>query len=159
MGGWSGAAWDPGYFLLAYLSPDYMYSAAWDTSSVMMEFTMKGAGENGADIKDKMSLMDWYDCLNGNEGCKYNWAVGQIEDAKRLTLIAALEEQILKVYYTVPIVNSYTASLISYKWDYISRDYNTFMGYGGIRNIKYNYDDEAWAKVVADNNGKIDYKG
>lgn len=159
MGGWSGAAWDPGYFLLAYLSPDYMYSAAWDTSSVMMEFTMKGVGKNGADITDTMSLMDWYDCLNGNEGCKYNWAVGQIEDAKRLTLIAALEEQILQVYYTVPIENIYTASLISYKWDYISRDYNTFMSYGGIRNIKYNYDDEAWAKVVADNNGKIDYKG
>ena len=26
-GGWTGAAWDPGYFLLAYLSPDYMYAS------------------------------------------------------------------------------------------------------------------------------------
>ena len=50
MGGWTGAAWNPGYFLLAYLSPAYMYSAAWDTSSQQLTFTMKGVGENGADI-------------------------------------------------------------------------------------------------------------
>ena len=41
-GGWTGAAWDPGYFLLAYLSPDYMYSKAWDTSTETMTFTMPG---------------------------------------------------------------------------------------------------------------------
>lgn len=159
MGGWSGAAWDPGYFLLAYLSPDYMYSATWETDKVQMTFTMKGAGENGADITDTMSLIEWYDCLNGLEGCKYNWAAGQLEDSKRLSLIAALEKEVLKVYYTVPLVNSYSASLISYKWDYISREYNTFMSYGGIRYIKYAYDDAEWADVVAENNGKIDYKG
>ena len=48
MGGWTGAAWDPGYFLLAYLSPAYMYSAAWDTSAEMLQFTMVGAAEDGS---------------------------------------------------------------------------------------------------------------
>ncbi|MCM1560102.1 MAG: ABC transporter substrate-binding protein, partial [Butyrivibrio sp.] len=56
MGGWTGAAWDPGYFLAAYLSPANMYSMAWDTSSQMMTFTMKGVGENGADVTETMSL-------------------------------------------------------------------------------------------------------
>ena len=153
-GGWTGAAWDPGYFLLAYLSPDYMYSTAWDTSTATLTFTMPGEGFDGAGVEMEMSLMDWYDCLNGNTGCKYNWSEGAIPVESRLALIAALEKEILSVYYTVPITYSFGASLISYKFDYITREYNTFMGYGGIRYMNYNYND---TKFVADANGEIDY--
>ena len=156
--GWSGAAWDPGYFLLAYLSPAYMYSTAWDTSSVMMEFTMPGVGENGEDVTDTMSLIDWYACLNGSAGCKYNWAEGALPNTKRLLLIAALEKEVLSVYYSVPIQYSFGASLISYKIEYISYDYNTFMGYGGIRYIKYNFSDYEWEQYVEYNGGEIVYK-
>ena len=158
MGGWSGAAWDPGYFLLAYLSPAYMYSAAWDTSSAMMTFTMKGVGENGADITDTMSLIDWYNCLNGASGAKYNWSRTAISEDLRLQLIAALEEQVLSVYYTVPLANSFSASMLSYKVDYVTYEYNTFMGYGGIKYMTYNFDDEAWAAKVAAEGGQLNYK-
>ena len=158
LGGWTGAAWDPGYFLLAYLSPDYMYSAAWDTASTQMTFTMKGVGENGADVTETMGLLDWYDCLNGSEGAKYNWSATALEQSKRLQLIAALEEQVLSVYYTVPLQNEFSASLISYKIDYITYEYNTFMGYGGTKYMTFNYDDDAWAAEVAAQNNKLDYK-
>lgn len=157
-GGWNGAAWDPGYFLLAYLSPAYMYSAAWDTSSAKMEFTIKGAGENGADITDTLSLIEWYNCLNGVSGSKYNLSSGFVSDDVRIELIAALEKEILTVYYTVPLQNHYSASLLSYKVEYITREYNTFMAYGGIKYLKYNYSDQEWAKYVKDNGGEIDYK-
>jgi ABC-type transport system substrate-binding protein len=158
MGGWSGAAWDPGYFLLAYLSPDYMYSAAWDTSSAMMTFTMKGVGANGEDITDTMSLIEWYDCLNGSSGAKYNWSRTALEEDQRLQLIAALEEQVLSVYYTVPLANSFSASMLSYKVDYVTYEYNTFMGYGGLKYMNYNFDDEDWAAKVAEEGGKLNYK-
>ena len=157
-GGWTGAAWDPGYFLLAYLSPDYMYSRAWDTSSEMMTFTMVGVGENGEDITETMSLMEWYDCLNGNSGCKYNWSSNKLPESKRLQLIAALEKAVLTKYYTVPISYSFAASLLSYKVDYITYEYNTFMGYGGMKYMTYNYDDAEWAAIVEENGGQIDYK-
>ncbi len=158
MGGWTGAAWDPGYFLLAYLDSGYMYSAAWDTANTMMEFTMKGVGENGADITETMSLLDWYDCLNGASDAKYNWSATALEESQRLQLIAALEEQVLKVYYTVPLVNNFGASLISYKVDYITYEYNTFMAYGGLKYMTYNFDDEGWAAEVAKYNGELNYK-
>ncbi|MGM9644607.1 MAG: ABC transporter substrate-binding protein [Eubacteriales bacterium] len=158
MGGWTGAAWDPGYFLLAYLSPDYMYSAAWDTSSVEMTFTMKGVGKDGADVTETMSLMEWYDCLNGAAGAKYDWSATALENEQRLQLIAALEEQVLGVYYTVPLYNNFAASLISYKVDYITYEYNTFMGYGGIRYMTYNYNDAEWAEAVAAAGGELNYK-
>ena len=158
MGGWTGAAWDPGYFLLAYLSPDYMYSAAWDTSSAMMTFTMKGVGENGADIEETMSLLDWYDCLNGASGAKYDWSATALEQSQRLQLIAALEEQVLGAYYTVPLYNNFSASLLSYKVDYITYEYNTFMSYGGMKYMKYNFNDGEWAKEVANVGGELNYK-
>ena len=158
MGGWSGAAWDPGYFLLAYLSPDYMYSTAWDTENTMMTFTMKGVGENGEDITETMGLLDWYDCLNGASGAKYDWSANALPQEKRLQLIAALEKQVLSVYYSVPLYNSYAASLLSYKVDYTTYTYNTFMGYGGIRYMTYNYNNYEWDKLVAKNNGQLDYK-
>ena len=157
MGGWTGAAWDPGYFLLAYLSPSYMYSKAWDTSSVMMTFTMKGVGENGEDITETMSLMDWYNALNGAHET-YDWSANALPNEKRLQLIAALEEQVLGVYYSVPLYNNFGASLLSYKVDYITYEYNTFMGYGGVKYMTYNYDDAAWEAEVAAQNGELNYK-
>jgi hypothetical protein len=152
MGGWTGAAWNPGYFLIAYLSPDYMYSTAWDTSSVQMTFTMPGVGENGEDVTATKSLMDWYDLLNGE------WGQGRLEESKRLLLIAALEKEVLKVYYSVPLYNDFSASLISYKVDYVTYEYNTFLGYGGIRYMKYNFSDAEWEGEVAKVNGEFNYK-
>ncbi len=158
MGGWSGAAWDPGYFLLAYLDPGYMYSTAWDTGSTMMTFTMKGVGENGADITETMSLLDWYDCLNGAPGAAYDWSANALEQSQRLQLIAALEKEVLQVYYTVPIGNSFSASLLSYKVDYITYEYNTFMAYGGLKYMTYNYTDGEWLREVDNQKGELDYK-
>lgn len=158
MGGWSGAAWDPGYFLLAYLDEGYMFSAAWDTKNTMMTFTMKGVGEDGADIEETMSLYDWYLCLNGDTSAKYDWSSNTLEESQRTQLIAALEREVLKVYYTVPLQNSFSASLLSYKVDYITYEYNTFMGYGGMKYMRYNYDDYEWALLVWDNYGQLNYK-
>ena len=151
MGGWTGAAWDPGYFLLAYLSPDYMYSAAWDTSAAMMTFTMMGE-------EYTMSLMDWYDCLNGASGAAHNWSDVAVSQEDRLPLIAALEKEVLKVYYTVPLYNNFSASLLSYKVDYVTYTYNTFMAYGGMKYMTYNFTDAEWAEQVAAANGEFDYK-
>lgn len=158
MGGWQGAAWDPGYFLMAYLSDSYMYSYFWDTESVEMTFTMVGVAEDGGDITETMSLMDWWRCLNGDSSAKYDWSETGLEQSKRLQLIAALEKEVLQAYYTVPVANSFSASLISFKLDYITYEYNTFMAYGGIKYAKYNFDDEAWAAEVAKYNGELNYK-
>ena len=158
MGGWTGAAWDPGYFLLAYLSPDYMFSMAWDTANTTMTFTMKGVGANGEDITETMGLLDWYACLNASEGAKYDWSASALPQSKRLQLIAALEQEVLKVYYTVPLVNSFSASLLSYQVDYVTYEYNTFMSYGGTKYMTYNYDDAAWEAEVANQGGQLDYK-
>ncbi len=156
-GGWTGMAWNPGGFLMAYLSDNYRYAQGWDPSKVEMTFTMPKGGANGEDVTETFTLDVWYDCLNGNSGVPYNWSDGAIETASRLELIAALEEVILQTYYTVPYAYSFSAALMSYKHDYITYDYNTFMGYGGLKYMTYNYDDADWAKYVAEQ-GTLNYK-
>ncbi len=158
MGGWSGAAWDPGYFLMAYLHPGTAFSAGWDTTKQMMTFTMKGVGENGADITETMSLMDWYYCLNGATGAKYDWSSAALEESQRLQLIAALEKEVLLMGYSVPTYNTFSASLLSYKVDYVTYEYNTFMAYGGIKYMTFNMDDAEWRANVKAEDGKLNYK-
>lgn len=148
-GGWSGAAWDPGYFLLAYLSPSYMYSAAWDTEHEMLTYT-----PDNVTGEVTMGLLDWYDCLNGQSTTQpYDWSEGMVGNEVRLGIIAALEKVILSKYYTVPYMYYYSAELVSYKYEYATRNYNTFMGYGGIRYMTYSYNDEQWEGVK----GSFDY--
>jgi hypothetical protein len=101
-----------------------------------------------------MALLDWYDCLNGIEGAKENWAIGEVDNDVRLRIIAKLEQAILEAYYTVPLYNNFTAQLLSYKVEFITKDYNTFMAYGGLRYLKYNYTDAEWAAVK----DSFDYK-
>ena len=62
------------------------------------------------------------------------------------------------MYYTVPVANEFSASLLSYKVDYITYEYNTFMSYGGIKYMKYNFTDAEWAAEVAAQGGVLDYK-
>jgi ABC-type transport system substrate-binding protein len=157
--GWRGAAWDPGYFLLAYLDPAYAYSASWDTKKHSLTFTMNGVNAQGEPTnvetdtyQTTMGLMDWYDALNGK------WATGVLDENFRLPLIARMEKEILAQYYTVPISNNYSASLTSYKFDYATYDYNRFMEYGGLRYASYRYDDLEWKRFVQRQGGTLDYK-
>jgi hypothetical protein len=166
-GGWSGAAWDPGYMLMAYLHPSYVYAQGWDCTSHMLTATVRGVASNGAvtnnpedEFTATMRLINngqeygWWDYLNSI------WGAGLLADEFRVELIAAIEEEVLKQYYTIPYSTYYSASLQAYKVSYITYDYNTFMGYGGIKYMTYNYDDAEWFNFVKQNkkNGEINYK-
>ncbi len=160
-GGWTGAAWDPGYLLMAYLQPETAYSAAWDTYTETATFTVRGVDAQGTPTNNpddsftaELPLYNWWYYLNTL------WKTGSLNQEFRVELIAALEGSILTHYYSVPVMYSFGASLISYQVDYITYEYNTFMGYGGIQYMTYNYDDAEWAEWVKNNavNGEINYK-
>ena len=118
---------------------------------------MEGCGPDGSDITATMSLMDWYYCLNSSSA-KYDFTSNALTEAQRLPLIAALEKAVLQAYYSVPLYNNFSASLISYKVDYVTYEYNTFMGYGGMKYMTYNFSDVEWAAEVAKQQGQLNYK-
>ena len=146
-GGWSGAAWDPGYFLLAYLGDGYRYATAWKPDEQILALDPDGEGEEYSTMS--ASLSTWYNALNGSL-----FGEGFVDAEIRLNIIAALEGEILKTYYCVPIYNYYSATLVSNKIEYGTENYNTFMDFGGVRYVTYNYDDYGWNNVKSKQNYK-----
>lgn len=158
MGGWNGAAWNPGYFIMAYLSPDYMYSKSWDTSSHILKATVHGAKlnekgqievtNNANDVYEAElplytgsgATSSWYQLLNST----YYFGDGNLDPEFRCELLAQMEAEVLKQAYSIPFQNSYAASMLSFKVDYITYEYNTFMSYGGIQYMTYKYSDKQW---------------
>lgn len=155
-GAWGQAAFNPAYLLCeTQISKENRYATNWDPKTVSV--TVKATPD--ADHKDGLytyNLEQWRLILQGKEGCPVNFKNFPIED--QLAALGAVETAILKEYYSIPVFSRYSASLMGYKVDYVSYEYNTFMGYGGIRYMTFNYDDTAWAEFVASNNNILNYK-
>lgn len=143
-GGWTGGAWNPYYFIGAYIMDANRYAKGWNPRQCFVKFTVDGT-------EYEKDVYTWYEILNDAEG--KSW-----DTDTRLALVAKLEETILKTYWSIPVINSYAASLITYKCDYISYEYNQFMGYGGIQYMSYNYTDAEWKDFVTEK-GTLNYKG
>lgn len=154
--GWGNAPFNPAYLLCeTQISEDNRYAKKWDPKTVSV--TVKATPD--ADHKDGIytyNLEQWRLILQGKDGCPVNFKNFPMED--QLTALGAVETAILKEYYSIPVFSRYSASLMGYKVDYISYEYNTFMGYGGIRYMTFYYDDTAWAEFVASNNNILNYK-
>lgn len=159
-GAWGNAPFNPAYLLCeTQISDENRYAVKWDPTTV--EVTVKATPDD--DHKDGIytyNLAQWRYILQGKEkdgetlpNFKKDFPM---ED--QLAALGAVETAILKEYYSIPVYSRYAASLMGYKVDYVSYEYNTFMGYGGIRYMTFNYDDTAWAEFVASNNNILNYK-
>lgn len=155
-GAWGNAAFNPAYLLCeTQISAENRYATNWDPKTVSV--TVKATPDDKH--KDGLytyNLEQWRLILQGKDGCPVNFKNFPMED--QLAALGAVETAILKVYYSIPVFSRYSASLMGYKVDYVSYEYNTFMGYGGIRYMTFNYDDTAWAEFVASNNNILNYK-
>lgn len=155
-GAWGNAPFNPAYLLCeTQISKENRYAVNWDpkTVSVTVKATPDDKHEDGVYT---YNLEQWRLILQGKDGCPVNFKNFPMED--QLAALGAVETAILKAYYSIPVFSRYSASLMGYKVDYISYEYNTFMGYGGIRYMTFNYDDTAWAEFVASNNNILNYK-
>lgn len=155
-GAWGNAPFNPAYLLCeTQISKENRYAVNWDpkTVSVTVKATPDDKHEDGVYT---YNLEQWRLILQGNDGCPVNFKNFPMED--QLAALGAVETAILKEYYSIPVFSRYSASLMGYKVDYVSYEYNTFMGYGGIRYMTFNYDDTAWAEFVASNNNILNYK-
>lgn len=155
-GAWGQAAFNPAYLLCeTQISKENRYAVNWDpkTVSVTVKATPDDKHEDGVYT---YNLEQWRLILQGKDDCPVNFKNFPMED--QLAALGAVETAILKAYYSIPVFSRYSASLMGYKVDYISYEYNTFMGYGGIRYMTFNYDDTAWAEFVASNNNILNYK-
>ncbi len=155
-GAWGQAAFNPAYLLCeTQIGDANRYAQGWDPSSVIVTVNATPDAEHEDGVYT-YNLKDWSANLQGKSGCKVNFKKFPMDD--QLTALGAVETAILQAYYSVPVYSRYAASLMGYKCDYVSYDYNTFMGYGGLRYMTYNYDDTAWDAFVSSQGGTLNYK-
>lgn len=160
--GFSGNPFNPFNIVGSFVDPDdsLNYHQYWDTKSVMMTLTLPAGDYDAAGETVTMSLCNWYYCLNGlatekDAPKKYNWDAGFAPADVRLKILAALEEQVIKKSYSIMLIGEYSGELQSPKFSQISYDYNTFMGYGGMRYLEVNYTDAEWTAYVKAHNNDL----
>lgn len=164
--GFSGNPFNPFDIIGSFVDPDdsLNYHTYWDTYAVDMTLTLPEGDYDGAGETLTMNLVNWFYCLNGlaevyQEECNfeytYDWNAGQAPADARLVILAALEEQVIKKSYSVMLIGEYSGSLLSPKFTQLTDEYNTFMGFGGIRYIQVNYNDGEWAKFVEQNGNDL----
>lgn len=154
---WGSAAFNP-YYLLGetQISEANRYALGWNPAEVELTLTLKGDGTEKCPAGTyTFNLEDWNSNMQGKSGCKLNCALYPTED--RLAILGAVETAVLNAYYSVPVYSRYSASLMTYKCDYNSYEYNTFVGYGGMRYMTYHFDDAEWAEFVASKGGTLNY--
>ena len=155
LAGWSGSVLDPFGLSDLYVNPDYQYDAAWfNAETVNLTLTI-----NGEEIT--MNLRQWSDALNGAtvtvNDKEYCFGDGIADIETRLTILAAIEGEILQTYDYIPMMQNASAALLSQQVYYVVEEYNPICGRGGIQYLKYNYNDAEWAAYVAENGGELQY--
>lgn len=160
--GFSGGAFDPEGMLQCYVDPNagLMYATWWDTSSDMVTYTMPEGDYSESGMTLTMSVYNWYCCLNGiaesySQPYTYNWGSGFVDEDVRLQVLSMIEEKVLSKYYTIITTSSYSATVVGAKFTYVSDEYNTFMGFGGLRYMIVNYTDAEWTEYVSSQGGDL----
>lgn len=148
---WGQAAFNPYYlFGETQIGEGNRYALGWKPESIDVTLTLSDGKTY------TLNLNEWNDSVQGKSGAPYNFSIYPNED--KLAILAAEEAEVLQAYWAIPVYSSYTSSLMGYKVDYYSYDYNTFMGYGGIQYMTFNYDDEGWDAYVKAQGGTLSYK-
>lgn len=74
---------------------------------------------------------------------------------RRLDILAGLEAGIIDRFEAIPLVARGTTSLTSFKVENYSNSYISLVGYGGVRQLSFNYTNSQWADVLKQNGNDL----
>ena len=160
--GFSGNPFNPFDIIGAFANCDdeLNYHQYWDTSAIDMTLTLPAGDYEGAGETITMSVQNWYYCLNGlaadmEQAKTYNWGAGFAPTDARLTILAALEELVIKESRSVMLIADSGGTFLGAKFAYFSDVENVFMGFGGMRYMEVKYTDTEWADFVKANKNDL----
>lgn len=133
---WGGQNLDPFGFMDVYCKTGTQCEYGFDPDTEKVEFTVNGA-------KITKTYADW---------CKSNKAGGEYAAADlslRESVLAQLETAVITSYNTVCLAGYASASLNSYKIEYPTTTYVDLVGFGGIADVHYRFNDTEWASAVS----------
>ncbi len=147
-GAWGGAAFYPFRNFQVYMDND-KYSlheaGCWSPDKEELTITV-----NGIDVTK--TYKDWSGSMIGNG----QFATSDI--ATKLYICSVLEREFLQKYYRIPLAATSSSELLSYQCKYLTDRYNIMYGFGGIRLMRYLYDDYEFSRFVSENGNRLSYE-
>ena len=147
-GAWGGAAFYPFTMFRVYCDPDYTSiheAGCWDPATEELTLTIDGT-------EYTMTWQKWSTSMTGTG------VFANADNETKLQVLAAIEENYLKLYYCIPVCTTTACSMLSYKVSYYTEDYNIMYGFGGMRLMSYNYTDAEWTDFVASQGSELSYE-
>ena len=147
-GAWGGAAFYPFRNLQVYCDPDQYdinEAADWDPTTEQLTIEIDGQPVS-------MSWQAWSGALVGSG------PYASADFDTKLDVLSQMEELYLAKYYRIPLAGSTACELLSFKNSYYTEEYNIMYDFGGLRLMKYNYNDAEWADFVASQGGELHYE-
>ena len=147
-GAWGGAAFYPFRNFQVYMDPDKYAiheGACYDPTTEILTL----------EIGTEQVSMTWQEWSNSMIG------TGVYSDAsveKKLEITAKLDAAFLSKFYRIPLCSTTTATLLSHRADYFTEEYNVMYGFGGMRLMKYHYDDKEWRSYLKKNGTPLNYE-
>lgn len=157
LAGWTGGILNPFNTIQYYTNPLYEpYCNRWyDTRKTTLTLTLGGEAVT-------LTLTEWGEALNGTtvrkNGRNYNYGYGVADDGERLSILAGIEGKILSSYSYIPMLQDGATYLLSQKVEYPTDVYDPVLGYGGVKYLRYAFDDAAWDAYVKKSGGQLNYK-
>jgi oligopeptide transport system substrate-binding protein len=161
---WGGAAINPYGLMQVYCDTEFEsnceYGFKGKQNSIFLEIDYN---ENGTiEANEKRTFHDWYTFLNNEfteqdrEAPNFDQELYNKVHTEKLNILAGIEAGILNRFQAIPLYARNSADILSFKVDYITSQYINLIGYGGIRFMRFNYDDAKWADLIK--TGKITYE-
>lgn len=140
---WGGNAMDPYSIMESYCSNDKHYEYGFDAEAEFLTLVLNGE-------ETTKTFTEWYVSLSAGE-------YASADKDTRLTVLAGIEKGILEQYFTTPLYYRTAASLQGRKITNATETYVQNVGFGGIRYMVFNYNDEEWAAYVSESNHSFNY--
>ncbi len=148
-GAWGGAAFYPFRNMQVYCDTEEYAGqinelGCWDPASEMLTIKI-----NGEDV-----TKTWQAWSRASVG---TGAYANASFDVKLDILSTMEKEFLGKYYRIPIATSTACSMLSYKTNNYTENYNIMYVFGGMRLMTYNYTNAEWDAYVASQNGTLNY--
>ena len=147
-GAWGGAAFYPFRNMQLYMDND-KYSlheaGCWEPDKELLSINLGG-------IEVVKTYKEWSGSMVGN---------GEFADSRletKLYICSVLEREFLEKYYRIPLAATTSSVLVSYQNEYLTDKYNIMYGFGGVRLMRYLYDDYEFSLFVRENGNRLSYE-
>lgn len=160
---WGGASNNPYGMMQVYIDPNFSKNCEYGFKGHQSEEQLEIEFFDGS--KATKTYYAWFDDIVKNyvEPTKQEgetWSEEQEKNyqrihTKRLDILAGVEAGVLSRFEAIPLVARSQASMNSFKVEDGTDNYITFVGYGGIRELKFNYTDSEWNNFLRKNGNNL----